>query len=234
MEPMPEDWERAVAIVAHPDDLEYGAAAAVARWTGQGKQVAYVLATRGEAGIEGMAPEVAGPLRVEEERRSAAVVGVREVEFLDHADGLVEYGVRLRRDLAGALRRLRPDVVLTMNFGLTWGEEGPVNHADHRAVGLATLDACRDAANSWLFPDAGAAWQGIKAIYVSGVPDPTHFADVTATIDAGVASLREHKVYLDGLGREFDPDGFLRNMAGFTGLAAGCEYAVGMRRYPAG
>src|SRR5215468_11833336 len=158
MEPMPEDWERAVAVVAHPDDLEYGAAAAVARWTGQGKHVAYVLATRGEAGIEGMAPDVVGPLRVDEERRSAAVVGVSEVDFLDHADGLVEYGVALRRDLAAAVRRHRPEVVITMSFDLTWGEEGPVNHSDHRAVGLATLDACRDAANSWLFPDAGPAW----------------------------------------------------------------------------
>src|SRR5215469_8033599 len=114
MEPMPEDWERAVAVVAHPDDLEYGAAAAVARWTGQGKHVAYVLATRGEAGIEGMAPDVVGPLRVEEERRSAALVGVSEVDFLDHADGLVEYGIPLRRDLAAALRRHKPDVVITM------------------------------------------------------------------------------------------------------------------------
>ena len=85
MEPMPEDWERAVAVVAHPDDLEYGAAAAVARWTGQGKYVAYVLATEGEAGIEGMAPDVVGPLRVEEERRSAALVGVTDVDFLGSA-----------------------------------------------------------------------------------------------------------------------------------------------------
>ena len=116
MKPVPEDWERAVAVVAHPDDLEYGAAAAVARWTGQGKHVAYVLATRGEAGIEGMAPDVVGPLRVEEERRSAALVGVSEVDFLDHADGLVEYGVALRRDLAAALRRHQPDVVITANL----------------------------------------------------------------------------------------------------------------------
>lgn len=232
MEPMPEDWERAVAVVAHPDDLEYGVAAAIARWTGQGREVSYVLATKGEAGIEGMAPDVVAPLRMDEERRSAAVVGVAEVEFLDHPDGLVEYGVPLRRDIAGALRRLRPDVVITMNAELTWGEEGPVNHADHRALGLATLDACRDAANSWLFGELGAAWAGIKTIYVAGVVDPTHFVDVTSTIEAGVASLREHKVYLDGLGREFDPDEFLRNMAGFTGLAAGCEYAVGLRRYP--
>ena len=234
MQPMPEDWDRAVAVVAHPDDLEYGVAAAVARWTGQGRQVSYLLATKGEAGIEGMAPEVVASLRQVEERRSAAVVGVTGVEFLDHPDGLVEYGPALRRDIAAALRRLRPEVVITMNFDLTWGEEGPVNHADHRAVGLAALDACRDAANSWLFPDTGAAWQGIRAIYVAATADPTHYADVTATIEAGVASLREHKVYLEGLDREFDPGEFLRNAAGFVGLAAGCEYAVGLRRYPAG
>ena len=87
MQPIPEDWTRAVAVVAHPDDLEYGVASAVARWTGQGKRVAYVLATRGEAGIAGMDPGRTGLLRVEEERRSAAVVGVSEVEFLSHEDG---------------------------------------------------------------------------------------------------------------------------------------------------
>ena len=233
MEPMPEDWDRAVAVVAHPDDLEYGVAAAVARWTRQGRQVCYVLATAGEAGIEGMAPDLVGPLREDEERRSAAVVGVTDVDFLGHRDGLVEYGVPLRRDIAAAIRKHRPDIVLTGSFDLTWGEDGPVNHADHRAVGLATLDACRDAANSWLFPEAGAAWNGVKTMYVAGSGNPTHFVDVSDTIDAGVASLREHKAYLDGLGTDFDPDEFLRNMAGFIGLGAGVEYAVGLRRYPA-
>jgi LmbE family N-acetylglucosaminyl deacetylase len=233
MQPMPEDWERAVAVVAHPDDLEYGAASAIARWTAQGKEVAYVLATRGEAGIAGMAPGEAGPLRMDEERRSAAIVGVSKVEFLGHPDGLVEYGIALRRDLAAAFRRLSPEVVITMSFDLTWGEDGPVNHADHRAVGLAVLDACRDAANGWLFPEAGPPCTGIRDAYV-GSGDPTHFVDVTATIDAGVASLREHQAYLAGLGGDFDPDEFLRNMAGFVGLGAGCEYAVGFRRYPLG
>ena len=233
MQPMPEDWNRAVAVVAHPDDLEYGAASAVARWTGQGKEVAYLLVTRGEAGIAGLPPGKTGPLRMDEERRSAAIVGVREVEFLDHPDGLVEYGVPLRRDLAAAFRRLKPDVVITMSFDLTWGEEGPVNHADHRAVGLAVLDACRDAANEWVFPEAGPHWTGIRDAYV-GSMDATHFVDVTATIDAGIASLREHRAYLDGLGGDFDPDEFLRNMAGYAGLGAGVEYAVAFRRYPMG
>ncbi|HEY5016353.1 MAG TPA: PIG-L deacetylase family protein [Streptosporangiaceae bacterium] len=231
---MPEDWGRAVAVVAHPDDLEYGAAAAVARWTGQGKTVAYVLASRGEAGITGMDPATVGPLRVQEELRGAAIVGVTDVEFLDHADGVIEYGLALRRDLAAAFRRLAPEVVIAMSFDLTWGEEGPVNHADHRAVGLAVLDACRDAANEWVFPDAGPPCRTIRDAYVCATADPTHFVDVTATMDAGVASLREHRAYLEGLGGDFDPDEFLRNMAGFTGLAAGCEYAVGMRRYPMG
>jgi len=234
MKPMPEDWERAVAVVAHPDDLEYGAASAIARWTRQGKTVSYLLATRGEAGIAGMAPAEVAPLRVEEEQRSAAVVGVTEVEFLDHVDGLVEYGIPLRRDLAAAFRRLRPDVVITGSFDLTWGEEGPVNHADHRAVGLAVLDACRDAANEWVFPEAGPMISTIKDAYVLGSGEPTHFVDVTDTIDLGVASLREHRAYIDGLGRDFDPDEFLRSMAGYVGLGAGCEYAVGMHRYPMG
>ena len=234
MKPMAEDWERAVAVVAHPDDLEYGAAAAVARWTAQGKQVAYVLATSGEAGIAGQDPATVGPLREDEERRSAAIVGVSEVLFLGHQDGLIEYGVPLRRDLARALRQLQPDVVITMSFDLTWGENGPVNHADHRAVGLAVLDACRDAANEWVFPELALPPTQIKDAYVVGTGNPSHFVDVTATIDAGIASLREHRAYLDGLGGDFDPDEFLRNISGYVGMAAGCEYAVGLQHYPMG
>src|SRR5207248_10971270 len=86
MEPVPEDWERAVAVVAHPDDLEYGMASAVARFTAQGKEVSYVLATSGESGIDSMSPERCGPLRESEQRASAAVVGVDHVEFLGHRD----------------------------------------------------------------------------------------------------------------------------------------------------
>jgi len=228
MEPMPEDWSRAIAVVAHPDDLEYGAASAVARWTDQGKEVAYVLVTSGEAGIDGRPPAEVGPQREDEERRSAAVVGVTAVEFLGHADGLVEEGVALRRDIAAAIRRHRPEIVITMNFDLTWGGVA-VNHADHRAVGRATLDACRDAANRWLHPELGEPWPGVGAVYVNAAAETTHVVDVTDWIDRGVASLREHGAYLDGLGVEFDPDTFLRESAASLGAEAGCTYAVGFR-----
>jgi len=226
MQPMEEDWNRGIAVVAHPDDLEYGAASAIARWTSQGKQLTYLLATRGEAGIAGMPPERVGPLREEEQQRSAEVVGVTDVRFLQHQDGAVEYGLPLRRDIARVIRQVRPEVVLTMNFELTWGEAGTLNHADHRAVGLATLDACRDAANEWVFPEVGPAWGGIEGLYVAGMASPTHYVNVTETIGLGVASLREHKAYIEGLGTDFDPDEFLRQIAGYGGMAAGCEMAV--------
>ena len=220
-----------MAVVAHPDDLEYGVASAVARWTGEGKDVKYVLVTSGEAGIDGMPPDKAGPLREDEERRSAEVVGVSHVEFLAHPDGAVEYGVALRRDLAAAFRRLCPDIVITMNFDLSWGDGGGFNHADHRAVGLAAIDACRDAANRWLFPEVGEPWQGIGAAYVAASNPPSHYVDVGDTLAKGVASLREHRAYIEGLGYGFDPEEFLTNMAGFGGMAAGCDFAVLFRRF---
>ena len=131
--PFPEDWERALAVVAHPDDLEYGTASAIARWTSQGKHVQYLLVTRGEAGIDALDPAEAGPLREAEERRSAAIVGVDTVEFLGYPDGVIEYGPPLRRDIARVIRRFRPDILITSNYRLTW-PGGTFNMADHRWI----------------------------------------------------------------------------------------------------
>jgi LmbE family N-acetylglucosaminyl deacetylase len=202
LEPFPEDWQRALAVVAHPDDLEYGTAAAVARWTAEGRWVGYVLATRGEAGIDGMDPAEAGPRREAEERASAAVVGVETVEFLGMADGVLTYGLELRRAIAAAIRRHRPDVLLSVNFRFSWG--GPsVNMADHRVLGEALLDAARDAGNRWVFTDlldeGLEPWSGAHVVAFNGSPQPTHAVDVTGWLDRGVASLAEHRAYLDGL-----------------------------------
>jgi LmbE family N-acetylglucosaminyl deacetylase len=223
---VPEDWTRGLAIVAHPDDLEYGAASAIARWTRQGKWIGYVLVTAGEVGIDGLAPDVCARVRAEEERRSAAVVGVDTVEFLGHPDGLVEASIALRRDLAGAIRRHRPEMLISINHHDGW--PGGVNHADHRATGRALLDAARDAANRWLFPGVGGEpWAGVRGALFGGSPHATHIADVSATIDLGVASLREHVAYLEGLGSESpDPDVFLRSLATETGRGCGVESAV--------
>src|SRR5262249_41613556 len=151
------------------------AASAIACWTGSGKQVAYLLVTRGEAGIDGMAPTEAGPLREAEERAGAARVGVDVVEFLEgHVDGVVEYGLPLHRDLVAAIRRHRPQLVVSINQLDTWGGLS-FNMADHRHVGLAALDASRDAGNRWIFPDAGDPWSGVRRVAMGGSPRPSHF-----------------------------------------------------------
>ena len=230
---MPEDWQRLLAIVAHPDDLEYGAASAVARWTGAGKWVGYVIVTNGEAGIDGLSPDEAGPIRVAEQELSAKVVGVDDVAFLGYQDGVVEYGTDLRRDLAREIRRYQPDVLLIATYDLTYGmsaEQRIVNQADHRAVGIAALDAARDAGNRWIFPelleDGFQPWPGVRHIYVMGSNNPTHAVDVTDTIDVGIESLRAHAAYLDGLGRDFDPAAFLNGMTSQASQAVGMRNAV--------
>ncbi|WP_447003746.1 PIG-L deacetylase family protein [Saccharothrix isguenensis] len=228
LEPVPEDWERALAVVAHPDDLEYGAAGAIARWTAQGKHVAYVLASRGEAGIDGLPPEQAGPLRVREQVASAAVVGVDVVEFLDHPDGTIEYGLALRRDIAAAIRRHRPEVVITVNHHETF-PGGFLNMADHRVVGQAAIDAVRDAANRWVFRDlALEPWSGVRFVAVNASPHAGHAVDLTDTFDLGVASLREHKAYLEALGGDMArPEAFLRRAAEQASARFGGRLAVG-------
>lgn len=237
-EPFPEDWQLAMCIVAHPDDLEYGTSVAVARWTEEGRRVVYVLATSGEAGIDGMSPTDAMPARQAEERAAAAAVGVEVVEFLGHRDGVVEYGLHLRRDLARAIRRHQPDIVVTAHFGMTWGPGpgGPANQADHRHVGLAALDAARDAGNRWVFSellaDGFEPWAGAKRLAVAGSTTPSHFVPIEARhLDAGVVSLQAHALYFAGLGQDFDPRAFLAEQCHEAGVAAGRDLAVGFEVY---
>ncbi|MCD0442025.1 PIG-L family deacetylase [Glycomyces sp. A-F 0318] len=230
--PMPEDWTRALAIVAHPDDMEYGAAAAVARWTGEGREVAYLMVSRGEAGIDTMSPEECAPVRDAEQRASAAVVGVSSVEFLDHRDGVIEAGAALRRDLAAAIRRHRPELVITLNRR-EYFNPGHWNSADHRAVGESVLDAANDAGNRWIFPELAEEglepWGGVRWVALAASPESTHAVDVTGTLEAGVASLLEHRAYIAALTDE-DPEtyvrGFLTAFAEASGERFGTRYAT--------
>lgn len=229
IQPLPEDWDRALAVVAHPDDLEYGSASAIARWTSQGKTVIYVMASAGEAGMDSMPPEECARLRKREEISGARVVGVDTVEFLGYQDGVMEYGLPLRKDISRMIRKHRPDVLITGNYELT--RRGvTLNMADHRWVGLAALDAARDAANRWIFPellDEGyEPWNGIRRVFISGASEPTHFVDTTEFMDKGVASLEEHRAYLDNLDPRPDPNEFLRKRAAEIGERFGCGYAT--------
>lgn len=225
-----EDWARALCVVAHPDDMEFGAAAAVARWTGQGKQVVYCMVTSGEAGIDGMHPSESGAVREAEQIESARIVGVDTVEFLRLPDGILEYGVPLRRAITAAVRRHRPEIVITNNFRNSWGGQA-LNQADHIATGKATLDAVRDAGNRWIFHDQVEGglepWGGVREVWAAGSPDADFGADITETFDLGVESLKAHGTYIEGLGWEdFDPAEFLEGMSRATGSRMGVAHGA--------
>lgn len=236
--PLDETWERALCVVAHPDDMEFGAAAAVARWTGQGKEVVYCMVTSGEAGIDGLGPEECRTVREAEQVASAEAVGVPVVDFLGLPDGILEYGVPLRRAIAEQVRRHRPDIVITGNFHDTWGGRN-LNQADHIAVGKAVLDAVRDAGNRWIFPEQLSEdlepWGGVREVWAFGSPRAGHGVDTTDTFDAGVVSLEAHGAYIDGLGWEnFDAREFLEGTSRASGQRLGVAFAAAFEVFPMG
>ena len=186
--PFPSHWRTGLVLVPHPDDPEYGCAAAVAKWTDAGKTVHYALACRGEEGIAGMAPEEAGPLREQEQRRSAAIVGVYDVRFWDFPDSNIRNTPELRAKIAETITELEPDVVITIYSGAEWAPDAP-NQSDHIEFSNAVAAAYDSLADPprWLF-ECG--------------PEITHGEVVDDYLDRAVASLAAHDVYLSVL----DPD----------------------------
>lgn len=231
-----EDWQRALAVVAHPDDLEYGASSAFARWTAQGKEVVELLVTRGEAGIDTVPPAECAPIRMREQRAAAAAVGVETVQFLDFPDGTLEYGLPLRRELTRAIRAHRPEVIVSLNFRESFVRGTAFNHADHRVLGPALLDAVRDAANRWVFPELAdeglLPWSEVRFVAFSNSLDNTHYVEISEEqLAAGIASLRAHEVYLANLG--FDQTSFLRENAERNGAECGVSLATVFEVIPA-
>jgi LmbE family N-acetylglucosaminyl deacetylase len=176
-----------------------------------------------------MPPGEAAPAREEEERASARVVGVTEVDFGSHRDGVVEYGLALRRDIAREIRRRRPDVVVTGHYGDRF-VQGMLNQADHRAVGLACVDAVADAGNRWIFPelvDEGLEPWNVKRLCFGGSPTPTHFVEVADHFEQSVASLEAHQAYNDALPDTFPkPAELIGMILGWGGQAAGVDKAL--------
>lgn len=194
-QPFPTDWRTALMLVPHPDDIEWGCATAVAKWTSQGKRVHYALACRGEAGIEGMPPEEAGPLREREQRLSSAIVGVHDVEFWDFPDSEIFNTPELQAKIVEAITELAPDVVITLYSGPEWAPGAP-NQRDHIEFSKAVAAAYESLPNPprWFFEHG---------------PGGTHGEVVDGFIDVGVDSLAAHDVYLSVV----DPETPVREQA---------------------
>ena len=138
-------FRRVLCVVAHPDDVEYGISSAVASWTARGVDVAYLLLTRGKPHWNSSPPERTAQLRTEEQIAGSRAVSVSARSNPDHRDGMLEYGLDLRRDIARVIRRRQPDAVVVGSWEVEFA--AGLNQADHRVAGIAALDALRDAGN---------------------------------------------------------------------------------------
>lgn len=217
------DVHRVLAVFAHPDDVDFGSAGTVASWIEAGIEVTYLIATRGDAGGFDDTPRDQMPiLREKEQRAAAAAVGVEHVEFLDgYADGTVTPSLALRRDITAAIRRWRPDRVLTSSPLRRWERIAGPSHPDHLAVGEATTCAIYpDARNPFAHPELlreGLEPWVVREIWYSGGPDPDHIVDVTEAYPRKLAALREHVSQTAHL----DLDGVLRTRMAATAEAGG-------------
>ena len=190
---------RILVIAAHPDDVDFGSAGTVARWTGAGIEVIYCIVTDGDAGGSDPGISRAGmaALRREEQTAAAGQVGVSDLRFLGYPDGRVEATLALRRDLARVIRQVRPDRVVCPSPERSYARIG-FSHPDHRAVGSAALDAVYpDARNPFAFPELRereslAAWT-VREVWIAAGPDPNHYVDVTETFPRKIAALRAHE-----------------------------------------
>jgi LmbE family N-acetylglucosaminyl deacetylase len=226
-------FRRVLCVVAHPDDVEYGTSSAVAAWTSSGVEVAYLLLTRGEAGMDASPPEETAPLRMREQIAGSVAVGVSEVDFLEYPDGVLVYSMEMRRDIARAIRSFRPDAVVVG----TWEVEfvAGLNQADHRVAGLAALDAVRDAGNRWVFPELlgdGLEPWSTRWLLVAGDSQPTHGVDVSGeALERGIASLEAHGAYLAGIPGHPPPRLMLTAITAMQGRAMGVSNAVLFRAF---
>lgn len=212
---------RVLAVMAHPDDVDFGAAGTVAGWTDRGIEVVYLMITDGDAGgsDDGITRAEMAALRRDEQRAAAKCVGVEDVRYLGYPDGRLEATLGLRRDIARVIRQVRPDRVLTQSPDRNYERIHP-SHPDHRAAGAAALDAVYpDARNPYAFPELLAdegleAWT-VREVWLSGGPSANHAVDITDRFDRKLNALRSHASQVGHLG-----DGLADMLRGWLAASA--------------
>jgi LmbE family N-acetylglucosaminyl deacetylase len=189
---------RTMVVFAHPDDAEFSCGGTVARWANEGVEFVYVVATDGSKGSSDpdMSSERLIALRREEQRNAAAVLGVKDVVFLDYADGYLEHTLALRKDIARAIRKYRPERLITMAPYRSFSIGTSVNHPDHLAVGDAALAAVYPTARDRLtFPELvaeGFEPHIVREVYVMGSDAPDTWIDIEQTLDKKIEALLKH------------------------------------------
>lgn len=211
----PTSQRRALIIAAHPDDADFGAAGTLAQWCDQGWEVTLLVCTRGDQGGFDAEQHLSMPqIREQEQREAAAVVGYRDVRFLDgHRDGWLQPTYELQRQLVRVIRQVRPDRMIIPSAE-RWYERIGASHPDHLAAGEAAIRAIYPAAENqfaWpeLIDDEGLHPFRVNEFWVMSHPRPNHVVDITDYFERKVKALGKHRTQT---GTMADLEGFLRQM----------------------
>ncbi|MCW2599120.1 MAG: GlcNAc-PI de-N-acetylase [Frankiales bacterium] len=220
-----EKTERALVVVAHPDDADFGAAGTIATWTDEGIAVTYCICTNGDAGgFDPAVPreDIAG-IRQAEQRAAAKEVGVDDLVFLGYPDGQLVPSFDLRRDISRVIRRVRPQRLVMQSPEINWERIG-ASHPDHRASGEAALcavypDARNPFTHTTLLQDEGLeAWTVHDLWVMSTGEGANRWVDITGTFDRKVAALRQHGSQTSHMD---DLEGMLRGWLGANAVRGG-------------
>lgn len=223
--------ESAMAIVAHPDDIEFTCAGTLARWAMHNTRVSYVVCTSGDVGIseKGMTKGKATKIREVEQRKAAEIAGAQEVIFLREPDGLLQPTLELRKKLVREIRRFRPEVVITGDPTIVWRSESYINHPDHRAAATAALDAVFPAAGQPnLFEELeeeGLTAHKPRKVYATTWTEADLFVNIDETIDTKIAALRAHASQM----KDWDPEPRIREWAARQAKSIEAQYAESFR-----
>ena len=227
------EQKRVLLVAAHPDDPEFSSAGTVANWVRDGIDVVFVLVTSGDKGTPDhtMTGERLSGMREEEQRAAAARLGVTQVHFLRYPDGELMPSLELRGAITRMIRMFKPYAVLTHDPLTLFYNNEFINHPDHRAVGLATVDAIYPTARDPLqFPEQtreGLEPHKVKEIYLWGSDQPNVVVDISDTIQEKIEALKFHA---SQLGEAADLEERIKTRSAQVAEPAGLRYGEAFRR----
>ena len=225
----------ALAVGAHPDDIEFGAGGTLAKWAAAGCRVTMLIVTDGSKGSwdPGVDPRELARQRLEEQANAAAVLGANDVRHLDYADGELEYTMALREVMCRHIRQVQPEVVISHD---PWRRYQL--HPDHRATGWAVMDGVIAARDHLFFPEQGLEAHRPSAVLLWSADEADHFEDIIAQFDTKIEALLCHSsqgtTTMGGAEQaEEKRDAFVQRMRGWAveqGRPAGLGLAESFKR----
>lgn len=223
-------YKKAMVVVAHPDDAEFGFGGTLAKLAKEGMEIAYVLCTSGNKGSNDltMTSERLAPIREQEQRDAAAAIGSTDVTFLRYGDGELESTREVIGKITREIRRFRPDIIFCQDPY----QRTRHNHRDHRNAGQSAFDAVYPVARDHLhFPEhleEGFQPHKVAEIYTGFTENPDVVIDISDVMETKIAALRAHKSQIG------DPEGIAERIMGRTSDLAkehGYQYAEGFKRH---